>query len=145
MRCSRRYLGTDYITSNEIHKKVAQQVRYYEDLLTIVKKRKLRWYGHVKRWEGLAKTTLKREVQWKRKTGQTEVGRQHSWLDKEKLLCNSGIRPQPDQVEPAGPLFIHYVAFLRPWKVTGPVTVTVCVFYGQVLMFAYCLANFVAV
>ncbi|KAK3745317.1 hypothetical protein RRG08_012897 [Elysia crispata] len=34
-------------------------------------------------------------------------------------------RPQPHQVEPAGPSFIHHAAPLRPWRVTGPVAVTV--------------------
>ena len=41
----------------------------YEDLLTSIKKRKLRWYGHVTRNGGLAKTILQGTVQGGRKRG----------------------------------------------------------------------------
>ena len=54
-------------------------IRPHEDLLTIVKRRKLQWYGHVSRSSGLAKTILQGTVKGGRKTKQTkeEVGRQH--------------------------------------------------------------------
>ena len=45
MRCFRRILGisyTDHVTDEEIHKTLAQHVGHYEDLLTTVKRRKLR-------------------------------------------------------------------------------------------------------
>ena len=48
-----------------------------EDLLTIVKRRKLQWYGHVSRPSGLAKTTLQGTVQ-----GGGRQGRQRKrWED----------------------------------------------------------------
>ena len=55
----------------------------YEDLLMIVKRRKLQWYGHVSRSSGLAKTSLQGTVKGK-KTRQTEeeVGRQHQRMDR---------------------------------------------------------------
>ena len=40
-----------------------------DELLTLVKKRKLRWLGHVSRSSGLAKTILKDTVKGKRKRG----------------------------------------------------------------------------
>ncbi|KAK3786165.1 hypothetical protein RRG08_038357 [Elysia crispata] len=46
-------------------------------------------------------------------------------MDREKLRCHSDNRPQPHQMEPASPSFIHHAAPLRHWRVTGPVTVTV--------------------
>ena len=42
-------------------------VTLYGDLLTIVKKRKLRWYGHISRSSGMAKTILQRTVKGARK------------------------------------------------------------------------------
>ena len=41
----------------------------YDELLTLVKKRKLRWFGHVSRSFGLAKTILQGTVKGKRKRG----------------------------------------------------------------------------
>ena len=40
-----------------------------EDLLTIVKRRKLQWYGHVSRSSGLAKTILQGRVKGGRRQG----------------------------------------------------------------------------
>ena len=40
----------------------------YEDLIITVRKRKLRWYGHITRSTGLAKMILQGTVQgWRRK------------------------------------------------------------------------------
>ena len=80
MRCLRRLLGIsykDHVTNNEVRRRVTQQVRHYEDLLTTVKKRKLRWYGHVTRSEGLAKTILQGTVQGKRRRGRQKK----KWAD----------------------------------------------------------------
>ena len=51
----------------------------HEDLLTVVKRRKLQWYGHVSRSSGLAKIILQGTV-----NGQTEeeAGRQHQGMDR---------------------------------------------------------------
>ena len=40
-----------------------------EDLLTIVKRRKLQWYGHVSRSSGLVKTILQSTVKGERRQG----------------------------------------------------------------------------
>ena len=41
----------------------------YDDLLTMVKKRKLRWYGHISRSSGMAKTILQGTVKGARRRG----------------------------------------------------------------------------
>ena len=41
----------------------------YEDLLTLVKRRRLKWYGHVTLSSGLAKTILQGTVQGGRRRG----------------------------------------------------------------------------
>ena len=52
----------DYVTNEEVRAKIQQAVGPHEDLLTIVKRRKLQWYGHVSRSSGLAKTILQGTV-----------------------------------------------------------------------------------
>ena len=48
----------DYVTNKEVRAKIQQAIGPNEDLLTIVKRRKLQWYGHVSRSSGLANTGL---------------------------------------------------------------------------------------
>ena len=48
----------DHVTNEEVRAKIQQVIGPHEDLLTIVKRRKLQWYGHVCRSSGLAKTIL---------------------------------------------------------------------------------------
>ena len=55
----------------------------HEDLLTIVKRRKLQWCGHVCRSSGLAKTIFQGTMKGGRRQGrQEEVGRQHQEMDR---------------------------------------------------------------
>ena len=53
---------TAHLTNEEVHAKIQQAIGSHEDLLTIVKRRKLQWYGHVSRSSGLAKTILQDSV-----------------------------------------------------------------------------------
>ena len=46
------------VTNEEVRAKIKQANGPHEALLTIVKRRKLQWYGHVSRSSGLAKTIL---------------------------------------------------------------------------------------
>ena len=50
MRCYRKILCIpykDHVTNKEVHNRIKQAIGPYEDLLTAVKRRKLKWYGHV--------------------------------------------------------------------------------------------------
>ena len=49
--------------------KIQAAIGEYDELLTLVKKRKLRWFGHVSRSSSLAKTILQGTVKGKRKRG----------------------------------------------------------------------------
>ena len=49
--------------------RIGNAIGPYEDLLTSVKRRKLKWYGHVTRSSGLAKTILQQTVQGGRRRG----------------------------------------------------------------------------
>ena len=60
MRCYHRILRIsykDHVTNEEVRAKIQQAIGPHEDL-TMVKRRKLQWYGHVSRSSGLAKTIL---------------------------------------------------------------------------------------
>ena len=61
MRCYRRLLNIsykDHVTYEEGRRKIQAAIGEYGELLTLIKKWKLRWYGHVSRSSGLAKIIL---------------------------------------------------------------------------------------
>ena len=67
MRCYRRLLNIsykDHVTNEEVRRKIQAAIGEYDELLTLVKKRKL-----VSRSSGLAKTILQGTVKGKRKRG----------------------------------------------------------------------------
>ena len=55
----------DHITNEEVRRKIKAAIGEYE-LLIMVKKRKLRWFGHVSRSSVLAKTILQGTMNGKR-------------------------------------------------------------------------------
>ena len=67
----------DHVTKEEVRAKIQQAIGPHEDLLTIVKRRKLQWYGHVSRSSGLAKTILQGKVKERRRQG----GQRKRWED----------------------------------------------------------------
>ena len=72
MRCYRRLLHIsykDHITNEIVCKKIQAAIGPYEDILTTVEKRKLRWFGHVIRSSGLCKMIVQGSVPGKRKRG----------------------------------------------------------------------------
>ena len=65
MRCYRKILRISYkdqVINEEVRAKIQQAIGPHENLLTIVKRRKLQWYVHVSRSLGLAKTILQGTV-----------------------------------------------------------------------------------
>ena len=72
MRCYRTILrisDKDHVTNEEVRAKIHQAIRPHVDFLTIVKRRKLQWYGHVSLSSGLAKTILQGTVKGGRRQG----------------------------------------------------------------------------
>ena len=72
MRCYRKILHIsykDHVTNKEVCAKIQQAIGPHEDLLTIVKRRKLQWYGHVSHSSGLAKTVCQGTVKGGRRQG----------------------------------------------------------------------------
>ena len=59
----------EFLWVQEICGKIQQAIGPHEDFLTIVKRRKLKWYGHVSRSLGQAKTILQGTVKGGRRQG----------------------------------------------------------------------------
>ena len=59
----------DHVTNEEVRAKIQQAIGPHQDLLTIAKRRKLQWYGHVSRSSGPAKTILQRTAEGGRRQG----------------------------------------------------------------------------
>ena len=72
MRCYRKILHIsykDHVINEEVRVKIQQAIGPHEDLLTIVKRRKLQWYCHVSRSTCLAKSILQGTVKGGRRQG----------------------------------------------------------------------------
>ena len=72
MRFYRKILHISYkdnVTNEAVRAKIQQAIVPHEDLLTIVKRRKLQWYGHVSRSSGLANTISQDTVKGGRRQG----------------------------------------------------------------------------
>ena len=67
MRCFRKLLGISY--RDHIRDRIRQAIGPYDDILTIVKERKLKWFGHVPRSSGLAKFDFTRNSARREKKG----------------------------------------------------------------------------
>ena len=66
-----------HVTNKEVCAKIQQAIGPHEDLLTIVKRRKLQWYGNAFCSSGLAKTILQGTV----KGGRRQGGQRKRWED----------------------------------------------------------------
>ena len=72
MSCYRKILHIsykDHVTNEEVRVKIQQAIGPHENLLIIVKRRKLKWYGHVSSLAGLAKTISQGTVKGGRRQG----------------------------------------------------------------------------
>ena len=95
-RCFRKILGISY-KDRVTNEHVRRTNQLYEDLLATVKRRKLKWYGHVTRPDGLTKVILQGTVEGSRRRGRLRK----SWIDNIAVWTGkSSLR-------------------LRPWHTTG--------------------------
>ena len=94
MRCYRKIFGIsfrDRITNEGVRNRVRAAIGPHDDLLSIVKTRKLRWYGHVTQATGLANTIMQGTVPGRRRRGrppppkkkkkEKKLARQHQGMD----------------------------------------------------------------
>ena len=69
MGCYRKILCIsykDHVTNKEVYSKIQQAIRPHEDM-TIIKRHKLKWYGHVSCSSDLAETILQGTVKGRKK------------------------------------------------------------------------------
>ena len=72
MRCYRKIPHIsykDHVTDEKVRAKIQQAIGPHQDLLTMIKRRKQQWYGHVSRSSGLAKTIFQGTVKGGRRQG----------------------------------------------------------------------------
>ena len=117
MRCYRRLLNIsykDHVTNEEVGRKIQAAIEEYDELLTLVKKQKLRWFGRVSRSSGLAKTILQGAVKGKKR------GRQKKrWEDNIKATLPAQLGQLKTGQDGKGLLQIHLWCPRRPSKVMG--------------------------
>ena len=80
MRCYHKILHisyNDHVINEEVLAKIQQTIGPHEDPLTIIKRHKLQWYGHVSRSSGLSKTILQVTV----KGGRRRSRQRKRWED----------------------------------------------------------------
>ena len=89
MRCYRKILRIsykDHVTNVKVCATIQQAIGPHEDL-TIVKRRKLQWYGHVSRSSGLTKTILQGTV----KVGRRQGRKKKKWEDNIRGWTSTGL------------------------------------------------------
>ena len=115
MRCYRkiqRFSYKGHVTNEEVRAKIQQAFGPHEDLLTIVKKCQLKWYGHISRSSSLTKTVSRGISERGKMTKETEEKMENNireWTGLEfgksqravknrgkwrKLIANSSVVPQ---------------------------------------------------
>ena len=80
LRCLRIILGISYkdrITNEHVRKTIIKHMGLYEDLLVTVKRRKLKWHGHLTRSDGQTKVILQGTVESHRIRGMPKK----RWID----------------------------------------------------------------
>ena len=93
MRFLSGLLGTsyrDHIKNEEVRNRISQQIRLHDNLLTTIKKRKLKWCGHITR-------TNKRDKECFRKLSRAKRGEQSKRRNWQTTSTNTQekILPQP--------------------------------------------------
>ena len=122
MRCYRRLLNIsykDHFTNEDICKKIQTVIGKYDELLTLGKTGKLRWFGPVSRSSGIAKTILQGTEQQKRR----KCRQKKRWEDNIKewtgMDLASSTRAAEDRTVWKGIVAKSSVVPQRPYNVMG--------------------------
>ena len=124
----------DHVTDEEVCATIQQAIGPHEDLLTIVKRRKLHWYGYVSRSSGLAKTILQGTAKGGRRQGRQRKGWEDNigeWTDLEFAKSQSAVENRGKWTKP---VVTSSVMPQLPPAVKGWVKV-------RVKVFNYCLCS----
>ena len=122
MRCYRRLLNIlykDHATDEEVRRQIQAAIGGYDELLTLVKKRKLRWFGHVSRSSGLAKTILQGTLEEKRKRGRQKKRWKDNMKDWTRMDFASSTRAAENRIKCIGSGANSSVMPRRPSRIMG--------------------------
>ena len=100
MRCLRQLLGIDYRSHTpnvKVRAIVTEAIGKHQELLEIVKSRKLKWFGHTTRSHGLAKTCLQGTVSGGRSRGRPRKKRADNVKDWTGLSFAEATRAADDR------------------------------------------------
>ena len=128
MRCLRKLLGITYrvhISNEELRNRTRQAIGPQEDILTTVKRRKLKWYGHIKRSSGLAKTILQGTVQEERRRSREKKRWEDNIPEWTGMTLSAALRKTERREEWRQLVARSSVAPQRSTKTTGYVKVKV--------------------
>ena len=119
MRCYRRLLNISYkdnVTNEEVRNGIQKATGVHDDLLTMIKKRIFRWYGHISRSSGMAKTILQGTIKGGRKRGRQKK----RWADNIKkwtgMESGDSLRAAEDKEGLKGIVATSYVVPRRPTR-----------------------------
>ncbi|GFR62379.1 endonuclease-reverse transcriptase [Elysia marginata] len=102
MRCYRRLLSIshkEHITNEEVRQRIENAIGPHVDLLTIVRQRKLKWYGHTTRSSGLAKTIMQGTVNRGRRRGRQKKRWEDNIKESTGLELRNTLRIAEDREE----------------------------------------------
>ena len=100
MRCYRRLLNIsykDHVTNDEVRNRIQNAIGVHDDLLTMGKKRKLRWYGHISGSSDMAKTILQGTVKGARRRGRQKESWEHYIKDWTGMGFRDSLRAAEDR------------------------------------------------
>ena len=109
----------DHVTNEEVRRKTQAAIGEYNELLTLVKKEKLRWLGHVSRSFGIAKTILQGTVKGKRKRGRQKKRWEDNIKEWTGMDFTSSTRAAENRVNWKGIVANSSMVPRRPSKVMG--------------------------
>ena len=122
MRCYWKLLTIsykDFVTNKEVCRKIQAAIGEYDNFLTLVKKWKLRWFGHVSRFSGLAKIISQGTLKGKRKRGRQKKRWEDSMKEWTGMDFASSTRAAENGTIWKGIVVISSVVPRRPSEVMG--------------------------
>ena len=108
-----------HISNEEVRNRTRQAIGPHEDLLTTVKRRKLKWYGHITRSSGLAKTIMQGTVQGGRRRGKQKKRREDNIPESTGMTLGAAMRKTERREEWRELVARSSVAPQRSTKTTG--------------------------
>ena len=101
MRCYRRLLNIsfkDHVANEEVRNRIQNAFGVHDDLLTMEKKRKLRWYGHMSRSSGMVKTILQGTVKGARRRGRQKKRWENNMKEWTGMVFGDSLRAAEDRL-----------------------------------------------